>query len=81
MGVYVSNEQSAFYSMTLNVRTGINALTTQRSIREAIHSVDKNQALGDVRTVEQIKDQSLATNRLQSVLMGIFGTVALRPAV
>jgi putative ABC transport system permease protein len=77
MGVYVSNEQSPFYSMTLNVRTGINPLTIQKSIREAIHSVDKNQALSDVRTVEQIKDQSLATNRLQSVLMGIFGTVAL----
>jgi putative ABC transport system permease protein len=77
MGVYVSNEQSPFYSMTLNVRTGIDPLTIQKSIREAIHSVDKSQALSDVRTVEQIKDQSLATNRLQSVLMGIFGTVAL----
>jgi putative ABC transport system permease protein len=63
--------------MTLNVRTGIDPLTIQKSIREAIHSVDKSQALSDVRTVEQIKDQSLATNRLQSVLMGIFGTVAL----
>ncbi len=30
-----------------------------------------------MRTVDQIKEQALAPNRVQSTLMGIFGTVAL----
>jgi putative ABC transport system permease protein len=77
VGVYVSNEQSPFYSMTLNVRAGVDPMTLQKSIRDAIHSVNKDQALSDVRTVDQIKEQALAPNRVQSTLMGIFGTVAL----
>jgi putative ABC transport system permease protein len=77
VGVYVSNEQSPFYSMTLSVRAGVDPMTLQKSIRDAIHSVNKDQALSDVRTVDQIKEQALAPNRVQSTLMGIFGTVAL----
>jgi putative ABC transport system permease protein len=77
VGVYVSNEQSPFYSMTLSVRAGVDPMTLQKSIRDAIHSVNKDQALSDVRTVDQIKEQAVAPNRVQSTLMGIFGTVAL----
>jgi putative ABC transport system permease protein len=76
-GVYVSNEQSPVYFQTLNVRTSVDALTLQKSIAAAIHRVNKDQALTDVRTVDQIKELSLANNRLQSVLLGIFATVAL----
>jgi putative ABC transport system permease protein len=63
--------------MTLSVRAGVDPMTLQKSIRDAIHSVNKDQALSDVRTVDQIKEQALAPNRVQSTLMGIFGTVAL----
>jgi putative ABC transport system permease protein len=76
-GVYVSNEQSPVYSMTLSVRANTDPLPLQKSISAAIHSVDKDQALNDIRTVEQIKDLSMTANRLQSTLLGIFGTVAL----
>jgi putative ABC transport system permease protein len=76
-GVYVSNEQSPVYFMTLNVRASMDPLTLQKPIGAAIHSVDKDQALNDIRTVEQIKDLSMAGNRLQSTLLGVFGTVAL----
>ena len=41
VGVYVSNEQSPFYSMTLSVRAGVDPMTLQKSIRDAIHSVNK----------------------------------------
>jgi putative ABC transport system permease protein len=76
-GVYVSNEQSPVYSQTLVIRTAIEPLSAQKSIEAAIHRVDKDQALTDIRTIDQIKEQSMATNRLQSVLMGIFAAVAL----
>jgi putative ABC transport system permease protein len=76
-GVYVSNEQSPVYFQTLNVRTNLDPLTLQQSITAAIHRVNKDQALTDMRTVDQIKDLSMAPNRLQSVLLGIFAAVAL----
>ena len=67
-GVYVSNEQSPVYFMTLNVRANIDPIALQKPISAAIHSVDKDQALNDIRTVDQIKDLSMAGNRLQSTL-------------
>jgi putative ABC transport system permease protein len=76
-GVYVSNEQSPVYFQTLNVRTSLDPLALQQSIIAAIRRIDKDQALGDVRTVDQIKNLSMASNRLQSVLLGIFASVAL----
>jgi putative ABC transport system permease protein len=76
-GVYVSNEQSPVYFQTLNVRTSADPLALQRSIAAAIHAVNKDQALTDIRTVDQIKERSMANNRLQAALLGVFATVAL----
>jgi putative ABC transport system permease protein len=76
-GVYLSNEQSPVYFQTLDVRTRAEPLALEKSIVSAIHGVNKDQALTDIRTVDQIKERSMANNRLQSVLLGIFATVAL----
>jgi putative ABC transport system permease protein len=76
-GVYVSNEQTAVYGMVLSVRASVNPLTLQTPITAAIRSVNKDQAISDVRTVDQIRDQSMGGRRLVSVLLGTFSTVAL----
>ena len=76
-GVYVSNEQSPAYGGTLSVRAGSNPATLLKSITVAIHGVNKDQAITDIRTVDEIKELSVAPNRIQSTLLGIFGTVAL----
>jgi putative ABC transport system permease protein len=76
-GVYVSNEQSPVYTMVLSVRTSVDSLTLQAPISAAIRSIDKDQALADVRTVDQIRDQSMGARRLGTVLFGIFATVGL----
>ena len=76
-GVYVSNEQSPVYGMVLNVRASVNPLTLQTPITAAIRSVNKDQALSDIRSVDQIRDQSMGGRRLVSVLLGTFATVAL----
>ena len=49
----------------------------QTPITTAIRSVNKDQAISDIRTVEQIRDQSMGGRRLVAVLLGTFGTVAL----
>jgi predicted permease len=76
-GVYVSNEQSPAYFMTLDVRTHVDPLTLQKPIAAAIHRVGKDQAINDPRTLDQIKEQSLTPNRVQSQLLGVFAGTAL----
>ena len=76
-GVYVSNEQSPAYGMTLIVRAKLDPLTLSKAITAAIHGVGKDQALGDFRTVDQIREQALVGDRLQATLLGIFASVAL----
>jgi putative ABC transport system permease protein len=76
-GVYVSNEQTPVYGMVLSIRASMNPLMLQTPITAAIRSVNKDQAISDVRTVDQIKDLSMGGRRLVSVLLGTFGAVAL----
>lgn len=76
-GVYVSNEQSPVYGMNLIVRAGVNPLALQKSIGQAIHGVNRDQAISDVRTLEQIKAETAVTNRLEAALLAVFAAVAL----
>jgi putative ABC transport system permease protein len=63
--------------MVLNIRASVNPLTLQQPITAAIRSVNKDQAISDIRSVDQIRDQSMGGRRLVSVLLGTFATVAL----
>jgi ABC-type antimicrobial peptide transport system permease subunit len=63
--------------MVLNVRGSVNPLTLQKPITAAIRSVNKDQAISDIRSVDQIRDQAMGGRRLVSVLLGTFAAVAL----
>jgi putative ABC transport system permease protein len=76
-GVYVSNEQSPVYFQTLDVRTNVEPLSLQKAITMAIRGVNKDQAIIGIRTVDQIKELSMASNRIQATLLGLFATVAV----
>ena len=76
-GVYVANEQSPVFSQALIVRAAMDPLKLQQAITNAVHQTNKDQALSDVKTLEQIKMESLAGNRLNSLMLGGFATVAL----
>jgi len=76
-GMYVSNEQSPVFYQALVVRAAMDPLPLQQSIRSAVHQVNKDQALSDMKTLEQIKTESMASNRLNSIMLGGFATVAL----
>ena len=41
--------------MVLNVRASVNPLTLQKPITAAIRSVNKDQAISDIRSVDQIR--------------------------
>jgi putative ABC transport system permease protein len=76
-GVYVPMEQSPSFFMGLVVRSRVEPESLQRVIAQAVRELDKNQPLTDVKTLEQIKTESSAQNRLRTMLLGIFATLAL----
>jgi putative ABC transport system permease protein len=80
-GMYVSNRQSPTYDVHLIVRAGIPPLLLGKAVQSAVQRVDSNQALSDVRTLEQIVHDSILGNRVMSMLLAIFAGVALLLAV
>jgi putative ABC transport system permease protein len=76
-GMYVSNQQSPTYGINLVVQASTPALSLQRAVRLAVASVNKDQALSDIRTLEQIVDQSMIGNRVTSTLLMVFASIAL----
>lgn len=80
-GMYVSNLQSPTYAVNLVVRAGERPESLERSVRSAVHDVDRDQALSDVRSLEQIVNESMLGNRVVSMILAIFSAMALSLAV
>jgi putative ABC transport system permease protein len=76
-GVYVTNEQSPLYGMILVVRTALDPMTLDHGIHEAVHEIDRDQPLTDVRTLVQVREESVAGDKLQARLLGIFAAAAM----
>ena len=76
-GMYVSNQQSPTYGINLIVRAGMPPQSLQRAVRSAVDSVNRNQALSDVRTLEDIVDQSMLANRVTNTILTAFASMAL----
>jgi putative ABC transport system permease protein len=76
-GVYISYMQSPIVGMDILARAVGEPHSLVKSIQSAVWQVNKNQALPNVRTLEQIKTESVAGNRMRTTLLGIFAGVAL----
>jgi putative ABC transport system permease protein len=76
-GLYVTNEQSPVYFQSLVVRTATAPARLQQAIRKAVHEADKDQTLTDVKTLEEIKAQSVAGDQLRSLLLTVFAVIAM----
>ena len=76
-GLYVSYEQSPTYSQALVIRAAMDPRQLQKVINATVHQVNKDQVLTDMKTLDQIKTESMASNRLNSIMLGGFAAVAL----
>ncbi len=76
-GMYVTTEQSPVYFGSLVVRAAIDPSSLEKAIRSAVYAVNKDQPLAEVKTLEQIKSESMAGDRLRSLLLGVFAGIAL----
>jgi putative ABC transport system permease protein len=76
-GVYVTYEQSPQTGQAIVVRGKTESPLLQKSIRSAIHGVNPDQIVDSMKTLEQIKHESVGYDRFRTSLMGIFAGVAL----
>jgi predicted permease len=64
-------------SMAVTVKTSLDPTTLVAPLREAVQSIDPDQPIADVRTMDQWIARSLANRRTPTVLLALFGGVAL----
>jgi len=76
-GMYVSNQQSPTYGVNLVVRADMASSLVPGAVRSAVDRVNRNQALSDVRTLEQIVHDSMLGNRVVSLFFTVFASMAL----
>ena len=74
--IYGPVAQLAFANFLL-VRTKGDPLTLSKSLRAAVHEVDQETAIDQVKTLRQVLDDSVASPRLMAWLLGLFALVAL----
>jgi putative ABC transport system permease protein len=76
-GVYVPAAQSPIVGVALVIRANGDPNTLVKAIQASVWSLNKDQALTNIRTLEQIKTESLGSNRLRTILLGVFAGIAL----
>ncbi len=64
-------------SVGIVVRTAVDPTSMISSVRQAIWSVDKNQPLARIQTMEEIVDRQLATSTQSTSLLSAFALLAL----
>jgi putative ABC transport system permease protein len=75
--MYVPLEQTPEQSMALVVRTVRDAASVVSAIRAQLFSLDPNQPLYDVKSMEQRVAATVAQPRFQTLLLGAFAVLAL----
>ncbi|HTQ57334.1 MAG TPA: ABC transporter permease [Bryobacteraceae bacterium] len=76
-GMYVTYAQSPADELNLVLRAAGDPRPLASAIRAAVHAVDKDQSVADLQTLDQIKSGTVASDRMQTMLLAIFAAVAL----
>jgi predicted permease len=74
--IYVPVEQGPF-ARFLIVKTMSDPLNVSRLMRDAVHQVDGDTAIDQVMTLEQVRNDAVASPRLTAWLLGLFAGLAL----
>src|SRR5215471_4975578 len=75
--VYFAAYQRSNLAMTVFVRTASNPAALTNSVRRAVQSVDPDQPVFGVRTLEDVVSRSLGQRRFQLQMIGAFAAMAL----
>ena len=75
--IYYPAAQRAPRAMAFVAKTGLDPLMIVPQIRAAVQSIDSEQPIADVRTMDQWVSRSLQNRRTPMALLAVFGAVAL----
>ena len=75
--VYISAERSAMGNMELLVKSDLDSSALISSIRGVVSSIDKNQPIFAVSTMNELRDSSIFGRRITLILLGVFSGLAL----
>ena len=76
-GMYVTFDQSPTNDLNMVLRGSVPPETLTSAIYSAVHSVDKDQAIADLQTLDQLKSGTVSSDRMQTMLLAIFAGLAL----
>jgi putative ABC transport system permease protein len=74
---YEPYTQQTFSNMTLVVRTAGEPLALSGALRQAVLSLDREQPISSIRTLEQLVSTSIEQQQFSMLLLGVFAAVAL----
>src|SRR6202011_5776632 len=74
---YVPLAQGPWHAMVLTVRSAQDPRSLASAIRREIQSIDPDQPIANVRTLEAVTAESVAPRRMSVVLLGAFAGIAL----
>lgn len=75
--IYFPLRQAARNEMELLAKSAVDPTTLTASIRNAIASIDKNQPITDIATMEQLVSNDVSVRRITLILLAMFSGLAL----
>jgi putative ABC transport system permease protein len=75
--IYAPMAQNPMSQSSLVIKTAVEPMSIASSVIELLHAVDPNQPAARVRSLEQVRAESVAAPRLTTNLLGLFALLAL----
>jgi putative ABC transport system permease protein len=79
--IFLANAQVPMYFATIVVRAASDPDQMGRSVEAAIHHVDPDQAVSDIKTMEAVFSDSVSSPRFQAILFLVFAGFAVALAM
>jgi putative ABC transport system permease protein len=75
--VYEYTRERSWSRLAIVVRTSVPPLSLAQAATGAVHAIDPEQPVEEVRTMEDVRDDTLTSQRFSALLLGLFASVAL----
>ena len=75
--IYISTDQQTMSDASFMVKTAGDPMSIAKRVIELIYGIDPNQPAARIRSLEQVRAESVAAPRLTTNLLGIFAALAL----
>jgi putative ABC transport system permease protein len=76
--MYLTYQQAGFFSPRhLVIGTNVEPHSLAASVRGTVWGIDRDQPVSNIRTMEEVLAESISRQRFSTLLLGVFGVVAL----